>query len=489
MKSAAGIDSFERDIGMLFNSLAFAMFLPVVFVLYWCLPHKYRWGVLLISSYYFYMSWNPKYVMLIFLTTFAAYLAGRLLEHEENECRRKSIVVVTSVLCLGILFVFKYYNFFSENLVNILQLVSIQLHPITLNLLLPVGISFYTFQTLSYVLDVYKRKVPVEHHFGIFATFISFFPQLVAGPIERTENLLPQINKEKVFSYEQATGGLRLMAWGFFKKLAIADVLAIYVDAAYASLDKCAGIDCLCAIVFFSIQIYCDFSGYSDIAIGTARLLGIELMTNFHSPYCATSVKEFWSRWHISLSTWFRDYLYIPLGGNRGSKWQHYSNIMLTFLVSGLWHGANWTFILWGGMHGIALVMENCLSRFLSVKGRLGKIVSGLTVFIFCNLAWVMFRASSVNDFCLIISNLWTGLGNWAEFKKSTIGLNASVLRGIAWTIAVLMLYDFVSVKSDVLKWLATRNIAVRWAVYLAIVFYIILNMPLQSSSFIYFQF
>lgn len=300
---------------MLFNSQAFAIFLPIVFILYWKLQHKYRWILLLIASYYFYMSWNPKYVILILLTTFVSFLAGRLLEFETNQRKRKAILLGTLCICLGILFTFKYFNFFSESVTDFLNMLAIPLHPVTVNLLLPVGISFYIFQTLSYVIDVYNRKVPVEHHFGIFATFISFFPQLVAGPIERSQNLLPQITSKQHFDYDNAVSGLRLMAWGFFKKMAIADVVAIYVDAGYSALNSCTGLDLLCLVLFFTIQIYCDFSGYSDIAIGTAKLFGINLMTNFKSPYFSASLKEFWSRWHISLSTWFRDYVYIPLGG------------------------------------------------------------------------------------------------------------------------------------------------------------------------------
>jgi D-alanyl-lipoteichoic acid acyltransferase DltB (MBOAT superfamily) len=329
--------------------MAFAIFLPIVFIVYWALPHKCRWLLLLAASYYFYMSWNPKYVFLILFTTVISYSAARLLEIMESKKKKTWILAGTAVLCLGVLFLFKYFNFISESVTDFLSLFAIQLNPITLNLILPVGISFYTFQTLSYVIDVYKGDVQAEHHFGYYAVFISFFPQLVAGPIERTGNLLPQIKGEHKFDYDQAAYGLKLMAWGYFKKLAIADVVSVYVDAAYSSLGTCTGFDLLAAIFFFTIQIYCDFSGYSDIAIGTAKLLGIDLMTNFKSPYFSTSIKEFWSRWHISLSTWFRDYVYIPLGGNRCSKVKRDRNLLITFLTSGLWHGANWTYVVWGG--------------------------------------------------------------------------------------------------------------------------------------------
>ncbi len=332
---------------MLFNSLAFAIFLPIVFGLYWALPHRLRWAVLLLSSCYFYMSWNAKYIILILFTTIVSYISAILMER--FSLKRKVLLLLTLSVSLGILFIFKYFNFVSESFSQICRLLSIPIHSVTLKLILPVGISFYTFQTLSYVIDVYKGKVKAEHHFGKYAAFITFFPQLVAGPIERTENLLHQINEKHFFDYEQAAYGMKLMAWGFFKKLVIADNLAVFVDLIYGNVSSYQGFSLILATVFFSIQIYCDFSGYSDIAIGTARLFGIELMTNFRSPYFSGTVKEFWSRWHISLSTWFRDYIYIPLGGNRKGRIRQYTNLMITFFASGAWHGANWTFLMWGG--------------------------------------------------------------------------------------------------------------------------------------------
>jgi len=295
------------------------------------------------------MSWNPKYIVLIFMTTVVSYITAIFIEKSESINVKRIYLIIALFVCFGILFIFKYFNFVLNSVTGIFQCLRIPLHPVTLNLLLPVGISFYTFQTLSYVIDVYKGHVKAEHHFGHYATFISFFPQLVAGPIERTENLLPQIKREHIFEYEKATYGLKLMAWGYFKKLAVADVLAGYVDVIYNSPKEFTGFAFLIATFFFTIQIYCDFSGYSDIAVGTAKLLGIDLMANFKSPYFSSSIKEFWSRWHVSLSTWFRDYVYIPLGGNRKGLLRRNFNVLITFLVSGLWHGANWTFILWGG--------------------------------------------------------------------------------------------------------------------------------------------
>lgn len=325
---------------MLFNSIAFAVFLPIVFILYWVFPFKYRWILLLIASYYFYMSWNAKYLLLIVFITAISYAGALLIERAKKWKIKKLLLGGVAFSSLGLLFVFKYWNFALTSLETVCHFASIPLHPITLNLVLPVGISFYTFQTLSYVVDVYRGDVEAESHFGQYAAFISFFPQLVAGPIERTKNLLPQIKKEHFFDYETATYGLKLLAWGFFKKLVIADNLAIYTDQVFKDVYSFRGFSLLVASVFFSFQIYCDFSGYSDIAIGTADLFGIKLMKNFKSPYFSVSIKEFWKRWHISLSSWFQDYVYIPLGGSRVGKLRSYLNLMITFLISGLWHGA-----------------------------------------------------------------------------------------------------------------------------------------------------
>jgi D-alanyl-lipoteichoic acid acyltransferase DltB (MBOAT superfamily) len=392
------------------------------------------------------------------------------------------------LLCLGVLFVFKYFNFVSESLTSLLGAFSIRLHPTTLNLLLPVGISFYTFQTLSYVIDVYRGEVKAEHHFGYYAVFISFFPQLVAGPIERTRNLLPQIKAEHKFDYDQAAYGLKLMVWGFFKKLAIADVLSTYVDTAYSSLDNCTGFDLLMAIFFFTIQIYCDFSGYSDIAIGTAKLLGINLMKNFNSPYFSTSIKEFWSRWHISLSTWFKDYIYIPLGGNRCSKIKRDRNLMITFLASGLWHGASWTYVIWGALHGVVQVIENHVTT--PRKSKISKFIAWMGVFAFCNLAWVFFRAVSFSDAFTVLINAIGGLRNPGSYFHTSIGLGLDILIIIFAKLLILFAYDYASLKSDVIAWIGNRNVVLRWLLYVAFVYLVLMNVKTNNeTAFIYFQF
>lgn len=476
---------------MNFNSIEYALFLPIVFGVYWRLQHKYRWIILLISSYYFYMSWNPKYVTLILYTTIVSYAAAILLEKNDNKNIRKCILGGVLISCLGVLFFFKYFNFISESLVNLSGFFSIKLHPITLDLLLPVGISFYTFQTLSYVIDVYRGDVKPEHNLGIYATFIVFFPQLVAGPIERTTNLLPQIKSEKKFDYELAMYGARQILWGLFKKVAVADVVAVYVDKAYSDLSQCSGMDLWVAVFLFTIQIYCDFSGYSEIAIGSAKLLGINLISNFKSPYFALSVKEFWSRWHISLSTWFRDYVYIPLGGNRCSKLKNYINLIVTFLVSGLWHGANWTFVIWGGIHGLAQVIEKIMKLERREKGRIQKLFSWICVFVFCNVAWVFFRADNLSDALFIISNLFGRLLDVKTFTYSNIGLDRWNILYMGIVISIVGVYDYLSMKKDIIEIIKNRNIFIRLLLEYALVIligYALINST-GENSFVYFQF
>lgn len=483
---------------MLFNSLQFAVFLPIVFISYWLLPHKYRWLLLLIASYYFYMSWNAKYVVLILFTTAISYFAAILIEKTENVKSRKIILAFTLIACLGVLFAFKYYNFFSSSFTAILKKFAIPLHPVTLKLLLPVGISFYTFQTLSYVIDVYKGRVKPEHHFGIYACFISFFPQLVAGPIERTENLLPQIKAEHSFDYTQAMLGLKIMLWGYFKKMVISDNLAIYVDGVFDNLYSYQGFSLVIAVLFFTLQIYCDFSGYSDIARGTAKLMGIELMENFRRPYFSTSVKEFWRRWHISLSTWFKDYLYIPLGGNRVSKLRNFFNVMVTFLVSGLWHGANWTFVVWGGLHGLAQFVESLLGlNGKNVKrGGVSYWLRVCVVFTFVALAWVMFRAQSFTEALYVFSNMFTGIKEPVNYlyqglSKTGLGYSGALQAGLLYVVP-LFVYDYISFKNDedgaVL--MSAKKHWIQWLIYIVMGCLIIMLSPKGAAAeFVYFQF
>lgn len=479
---------------MLFNSFAFAIFLPIVFIFYWGFPHKYRWILMLVASYYFYMSWNPKYVVLILFTTIVSYVAARLIEKEESKRKKKFILVGTAILCLGVLFFFKYFNFVSESITRLLSIFAIQMNPITLKLLLPVGISFYTFQTLSYVIDVYRGDVPAEKHFGYYAVFISFFPQLVAGPIERTSNLLPQIKAKHEFNYDQATYGLKLMAWGYFKKIVIADTLSKYVSAVYDVPQNLTGFVLVLATLFFTLQIYCDFSGYSDIAIGTAKLLGINLMTNFKSPYFSQSIKEFWSRWHISLSTWFRDYIYIPLGGNRVGKIRHTMNLLITFLASGLWHGANWTFAVWGGVHGLAQVIENnIISKNKRKSTGIVWWVRVLFIFAFVSFAWIFFVSNSLEDAGYVITHWAIGITSPILYLKQGFigfGLEKNDLVFLMPSLLLLASYDYLSLKMDVIAAVSSKKIVLRWMIYLFFVLWMIVNVPVANSTeFIYFQF
>ena len=479
---------------MLFNSWQFAIFLPVVFALYWSVPQRFRWFVILVSSYWFYMSWNVKYVTLILFTTFISYLAAILLERfNKNKAMKKIILALTLIACLSVLFTFKYFNFFSQSFIEFMHLFAIHIHPVTLKLLLPVGISFYTFQTLGYVIDVYRGTTKPEKHFGIYAAFISFFPQLVAGPIERTNNLLPQIKAYHEFKYEQAVYGLKLMTWGFFKKLCIADILAIHSDKIFNDIYSYKGFALIIAAFFFTVQIYCDFSGYSDIARGCSNLFGIELMHNFRSPYFASSIREFWSRWHISLSTWFRDYVYIPLGGNRVSRFRHKINIMITFIVSGLWHGANWTFVIWGTLHGLAQITENAFVRRDDIHG-FKRALRVCITFLFCMFAWVFFRANNISEALYFFGHLFEGITDVkAYFILNGIeifALELSTAVRITGSIIFLAIWDYISVKRDVISLITSQKYFIfRYAFYFGILTLLILYRASGNIQFVYFQF
>ena len=478
---------------MLFNSLAYAVFLPAVFVLYWVLPHKVRWPLLLVASYYFYMSWNAAYVVLIAATTLVSYGCALLLEKTRDAFRKKVYVSIALFISLGILFVFKYYNFAAGLLESIHEAVRIP----RLDVLLPVGISFYTFQTLSYVIDVYRGTTKAEHSLGVYATFVSFFPQLVAGPIERSNNLLPQIISEKRFSYESATYGIRLILWGLYKKMVVADNLAVFVDRVFGNVRNYQGYSFVLAVFFFSIQIYCDFSGYSDIARGSAKLLGIDLMENFKSPYYSSSIREFWSRWHISLSTWFRDYVYIPLGGSRKGRFRTAVNNLITFLVSGLWHGANVTFLVWGGIHGTGQVAENLVlpDRKGKKKSAFRRILGVPLVFLFVTLVWVFFRADSLSDAVYVLSHFFTDLeiahpGAYFYNGMNVIFLNWGLFwRNMVLYILPLVLYDWFSLRTDVPAWLGKRGGFIRYSYIILLVAGILVYGYVGQSTFVYFQF
>ncbi len=480
---------------MLFNSNAFYIFLPVVFAIYWLTPRRYRWGVLLVSSYYFYMSANPSYVLLILLTTAVSFTCALVLEKTEDPKKRKLCIWMAFLVCLGLLFFFKYFNFLSKSLAALLKSVSISMSPVTLNLVLPVGISFYTFQTLGYVADVYRGRIKATRHFGTYAAFVSFFPLLLAGPIERAEHLLPQIEKEHAFDCDKAIRGAKWIAWGYFKKIAIADVLSSSVDIVYNQVTDFTGLALGVATLFYAFQVYCDFSGYSDIARGVACLFDIDLVNNFKSPYFSASVKEFWSRWHISLSTWFRDYVYIPLGGSRAGTWKTYRNLLLTFLVSGLWHGADWTFVVWGGLHGLAQILERLWQPRHPEKKR-RSVVRVFVTFAFVTFAWLFFRADDMKDAIYVLTHLFDGItqpvsyvGNCYRAFKNAGLIQSTELKLVFFWIFLLLVHDYIALKTDVSLWLGRFRKPVRYMLYFSLLFLILYSRQLGQYDFVYFQF
>ena len=483
---------------MLFNSLEFVIFFPIVVMGFFLMPHRFRWVFLLAASYYFYMCWKPEYLVLIIISTMIDYFAGIQMGKVPDIARRRKYLMLSLSGNLGILFFFKYANFFSESIRYSLNQFNIFYDMPLFEVLLPVGISFYTFQSLSYSIDVYRGKRAPERHAGIFALYVAFFPQLVAGPIERSTRLLPQFHQEKQFSSERLASGLRLMLWGFFKKLVIADRLAIFVDEVYNTPGEFHGLSLLLATYFFAFQIYCDFSGYSDIAIGSARILGYDLMKNFRQPYFAKSISEFWKRWHISLSTWFRDYLYIPLGGNRVARLHWYANLMIVFVVSGLWHGANWTFVLWGFLHGSFLVVAILTSslrtritsllkidRFPALRGWLQIAVTFHLVL----FAWIFFRANTIQEASFIIRHMMV-----LDFSPDALEQMFDILGPADLAIAILSILfleaiHYLEYTNRLSPMFYSKPLAVRWAGYYLLLLGIIFFGVFGHTEFIYFQF
>ncbi len=488
---------------MIFNSIEFLIFFPAVILLYFLLPPKYRWTMLLAASYYFYLSWNINLISLILFTTVISYVSSQIIEkYRHNKLICKVSIVVTLVSSLGVLFFFKYFNFLSSSVTGLVNLFGGRAADFTLDLILPVGISFYTFQTLSYAIDVYRGGVKAERHFGYYALYVTFFPQLVAGPIERPENLLPQLRAANRPSWQNTISGLRKMMIGFFKKVVVADLLAVYVNAVYNDANGATGFGVVIATVMFAFQIYCDFAGYTDIAIGCSEIMGIKLMQNFNRPYVSTSIKEFWSRWHISLSTWFRDYLYIPLGGNRCSVFRHQLNVFIVFLVSGLWHGASWTYVIWGALHGGYQIAgyftkgprDKFWARFGVTKdtGWL-RALRRLNTFLLVCFAWIFFRANNFADLTVLITKLFTDWSLKAEYFTSTFSSMGLTMAGALVSLLSVIVMSRIDTSTMITAEDGRislrhgfRNAYIIWAVALA---WLLILVGDGASTFIYFQF
>lgn len=480
---------------MLFNSLEFLVFLPTVFLLYWFVFRGRRWQNLLVvtASYVFYGWWDWRFLLLIALTSLCSYGSGLLLEHYEGQRRRQQVVSAANiVLNLSILGVFKYYNFFVGNIDALFSMIGYHLDWVTIKVILPVGISFYTFQALSYTIDVYQKKLPATHDIIEFFAYISFFPQLVAGPIERATNLLPQFQQRRKFNYVKTIDGMRQMLWGFLKKLVIADNCATVVNEYWNHYQDLPSITLLLLGILFTFQIYCDFSGYSDIAIGCARLFGFNLMRNFNYPYFSRSIPEFWRRWHISLTTWFRDYIYFPLGGSRCDKWKIIRNVYIVWGISGLWHGANWTFVCWGLFHATLMAIYNIFGFKTKYKHVVayGRILPNIKetmqitlTFFLSVIGWIIFRAESMTQ---AIEYLTALVCNRFFDSSALHGVNylcyGFALLGIEW----LQRNKQHALQFSPIKPLIYRP--VRWGIYY-IILLIIAGLAGSSQTFIYFQF
>ncbi len=466
---------------MLFNSFEFILFLPIVIFAYYLIPQKFRWTLLLLASYFFYASWKVEYLILIIASTLIDYWCGLKMGNYETKKKRKPFLILSLISNLGLLFTFKYYNFFVESINDsFISLLDAEELPLWESLILPVGISFYTFQTLSYAIDVYKGKQEPEKHLGYFALYVSFFPQLVAGPIERFSTLTPQFKKAIKFNYIDFANGVRLIIYGLFVKMVIADNLAELIDPVYENPETYSSLAVTKSIFLYPFQIYGDFYGYSMVAIGSALLMGIKIMDNFKTPYLSKSIAEFWQRWHISLSTWFRDYLYFPMGGNRVSKGRWFYNVFVVFVLSGIWHGANWNFIIWGALFGVIYWIEKSI-KLKGLSSKLLDVTLMLKTFIITSLIWVFFRSENLTD----------------ALNHFSLAVNPSIKDSLELAIPIttaVMLFLFIL--SDILLYnkrfdiaVGKMNIVLRWGIYMTVVFCVIVFASVKSHNYIYFQF
>lgn len=491
---------------MNFNSWQFLIFLPIVVALYWLLPSRFRWIMLLIASYIFYMCWNVWLIFLITFTTAVSYVSGLVMEkYGDRLAIKRACLIITLVACLGVLFFFKYFTFAVNLVIDLINLGAAEIPEFAFSLILPVGISFYTFQTLSYVIDIYRGRIKAERHLGYYALFVTYFPQLVAGPIERPENLIPQLRQERSFNMDDLAVGLRISVIGFFKKVVIADGVAVFVNAVYNDVASANGLTVLIATVLFAIQIYCDFSGYTDIAIGVARMMGIKLKDNFNQPYLATSIKDFWRRWHISLTSWFTDYVYIPLGGSRCKVWRWAINVLIVFLLSGLWHGAALTFVIWGGIHAVYQIIGRLKNIGLKKLEEANKIrlpkdnviiiaLKRLITFALVCFAWIFFRSNSLGDCGILIAKLFT------DWSGSSVALKALGMTALD-VIKIGLMFGILAVAQSIIKYqkteapvfigndCAAKNVTYVLFVLAIALAWIGLVAVGGDSAFIYFQF
>lgn len=472
---------------MVFNSVEFFVFLPIVVLLFYLLPQRARWFMLLAASCVFYMWFVPKYILILLVTIVIDYLAGILIEHNDDRPKRKKTFLAISIVStLTVLFVFKYLGFITENLTRLCASLGVETN-LVVNIILPIGLSFHTFQSMSYVIEVYRGNQKAEHHFGYYSLYVMFFPQLVTGPIERPGNLLRQLHEEKHFDYDNISKGMRLILFGMFIKMVVADNLGTYVDMVYEDPAAYNAWSVMLAAVFYSFQIYCDFFGYSTIALGSAKLMGFDISDNFRSPYLSHSIAEFWHRWHISLSTWFRDYVYIPLGGSRVKFARWAFNILVVFVLSGIWHGAAWTFLFWGFAHGLLHIIEKALKNWvkpLQPKTKVGRwsidFLNMAKTFILVTLFWVMFRS---NDFAQMKEMITAMFSNFDVAQQLSIDWRIWLYLGL-FIVSDILLSD---TRFD--RWCDDKPAVLRWLIYAVLIFMIVACSSVNNFPFIYFQF
>jgi len=469
---------------MLFNSIEFLLFFPIVTLLFFLLPHNYRWMHLLVASCIFYMFFIPQYIFILFTTIIIDYLAAIWIE-KSDEIKKKRYLIISIISTCLVLFVFKYFDFFNHNMLALSHRFDFYYPEKMIQFILPIGLSFHTFQSLSYVIEVYRGNQRAEKHFGIYSLYVMFYPQLVTGPIERPQNLLVQLRQEKPFQYSNLIEGLRLVLFGLFLKMVIADNLGVYVDQIYSKPESFSSLSILNGLLFYSFQIYCDFFGYSSIAIGCAKAMGYNLMDNFRNPYLSSSIGEFWHRWHISLSTWFRDYVYLSLGGSRVKIHRWAINILVVFILSGLWHGANWTFVIWGLTHGVLLIVEGLVNRVFKTQKDKGqntirKIFNTIKTFVIVSFTWVLFRATDFTQVKLIVKSL---------IRNISVSDDFSVDPKIWLFLLFFITLDSVLLNNRFDVWCNKRHLTFRWSLYIAMILMIIVFSNVDNFPFIYFQF